>query len=247
MTQHTPPAPHPLLSKSLPAPPGEPEKKLVICLVSAGKLDASLTLAVSLLNLQTKLVRTSVQTQLHVVDTFSDAMNIAHGCGADLLSVETNIGFDPDFVIKAMESPHDIVSAVYPLPGIDWDRIKSAAAGTGEPGEPVNCRGNTYSAVPVPLASSPVNGYVRAAAPRLGCVFVRAGVAADILSRNPGIKHDKGGAFAGTGIVDGKLRAAHETFAALWAKHMWIDVDRPATTAGPMSFAGSVGMRQVLR
>jgi hypothetical protein len=241
LTKSLPPPPAPL-----PAPPPPAAgHKLSIALVSHGRPDAMLPLAVSMLNLQTKLVSTDIQTDLHIVNTFDEALGAARARGSHLLAVDTNVGFDPEFVTRALESPHQIVSAVYPVPGVNWDRVKAAAPGSKEP---INCRGNAYNAVPAPSAALVVvDGYVEAAAPLLGCVLVKAGVVAEIIKRHPEAGHADGTSLARETVVDGKLLAAHETFARLWGKPVHIDVDHPATLTAPMSYAGSVGARHFLR
>lgn len=241
----------PLLTKSLPppppaaaaAPPAEEGPKLSIALVSHGRQDAMLPLAVSMLNLQSKLVTTNIRTDLHIVNTFDEALAAAHAQGSHLLAVDTNIGFDPEFVTQALDSPHQIISAAYPLPGINWDRVAAAPV----PTEPISCRGNSYNATPVPAAVATVGGYVQVAAPHLGCVLVKAGVLADILQRHPETRHSKGVSFARDTVFEGTLLPAHEAFARLWGKPVYMDVDRPATLTAPMSYAGSVGARHFLR
>jgi hypothetical protein len=236
------PAASPLLTKSLPPPPPQPNK-LCIALVSKGRPEAMLPLAVSMLNLQTKLVTTDIQTELHIVDSFDEALGVAHKQGSHVLAVDTNIGFAPEFVTRALASPHQVVSAVYPLPGVNWERVKASPV----PAEPVAFKGNTYNAVPAPCAAAAVDGYVETKAPLLGCMLVKAGVVEDILRRHPDCKHASGARLAHETVVDGAPLLPHETFARLWGKPMHADVDCPATLTAPMSYAGSVAMRHFLR
>ena len=251
-----------LLTKSLPPPPpaaaagppqtaaagppaaARPTTLLSIALVSRGRPDAMLPLAVAMLNLQTKLAGTDIQSDLHIVDTLDEALAAAHAQGCNLLAVDTNVGFDPEFVIQALASPHQVVSAVYPVPGTNWDRIATGATS----GEPVNCRGNSYNAVPAPSATI-AGGYVEVGAPLLGCVLVKAGVVADILQRHPQeARHFPAGiSCARETIFEGQRLRPHETFARLWGKPIYADVDHPATLTAPMSYAGSVGARHFLR
>lgn len=220
-----------------------PTQKLTVALVCKGRGDASLNAAISLLKLQTALVRTSVQTEVHIVDELDDAIVIACNAGTSLFAFETNIGFDVNFPLTALASDKDVVVAPYPLPSVDWARVANSPVSQ----EPVQFRGNTYSATPAALEHPSTDGYVRALTARLGCVFIRHGVAADIRSRHPEVVHATGAKYAFVSVDGGVLQEAHETFARLYAKPIWIDLAHPSDLNGPMPFAGSVGMRAVLR
>lgn len=221
-----------------------PQEQLVVALVCKGRQEASLNAAVSLLNLQTRLAQTEVKTEVHIVESLNDAMSIALAKDAHLFAFETTIGFTPDFALEALASGKEVVVAPYPLPAADWDRLKAAPPGSKEP---FKFRANVYSATPAGDEQLSPDGYVPAASAHLGCVFVRRGVAADILARHPEVAHEGGGKFAFESVHANKACEPHETFGRLFARPVWIDLSRPATLNGPMAFAGSVGMRHVLR
>ncbi len=238
----TPPQPAPA------APPPQPEaQKLIIAIVAPHKQEGSLTLAVSLMNLQMQLAKTVVQPSLVIVDSFDAAVNAAVDADAHLLALDTMVGFDPAFVLKGLESPHDVVTAVFPSGPFKWERVQAA-----DKREPAQHRGNTYNAKPAPLGTGPVDGYVRAAVAKLGCLLVKKHVPADILARHPECRvtladGKSGGRFAYESVVDGKVSPPHDTFAALWGGPIHMDVGRPGSYTGTMAYAGCVGQREVLR
>ena len=231
-------------TQSTPTAAARPDPhKLLIAIVAPNKPDASLTLAVSLMNLQMHMSRLHLAPSLAVCDSFDAAMNAALEQDAHLLALDPMVGFEPTFVTAALESPHAVVSAVYPRGPFNWERVKTADAS-----EPVQFRGNVYSAKPDVSGTPPVDGYARAATTTLGCVVVKRGVAQGILERHPENRlAGGGGRFAYEALVDGKLMSAHDTFAALYGKDIFVDTARPATYLGLMSFSGCVGQRDVLR
>jgi hypothetical protein len=194
-----------------------PDKLCIAIVAKSGSDEVRTPLLTSLINMQFALATLNVQADLKVVDSLETAMRESRG--AHLLAVETDIGFDPRFVLHAMHAPHDVVLLPYPV-GIDWGALTppAAVAAAPEPGTAM-LRCMRYSAEP---ACMPADGahYVEALpGAETACVFVREGA------------QTEGGV------------------ARLWArpKPPVIDLKFNAVKAVRMAFAGCVGNRAVLR
>lgn len=222
-----------------------PTETLIVALVCKGRGETSLSSAISLLRLQLRLVQAGIKTDVHVVDHLDEAINAAIAGDANLFAFDLNIGYDAEFPVRALASDKDVVVAAYPLPVIDWKRV--AATHVDSP-EPLRCRGNVYSAVPNVAGALAPEGYVPADSARLGCVFIRRGVAQQILKEHPELAlAGGGGRFAIESVSDGKPLEPHQTFAQLYGKTIYIDLSSPASQSGSCPYAGCVGMRERLR
>jgi hypothetical protein len=222
------------------------EQKLIVAMVCGnGRSEASINTAVSLMRLQTKLVHTAVKTEVHMVDHIDHAINIAAQGNAHLMAFDSHVTFDDEFPMRCMNSDKDVIVAAYPLPGFDWQRIAEKPANHTEP---IQFRGNRYSATPTVLAD-PVDGkYVQASTARLGCVFIRRGVADAIKKDHPEIVLADGNArFAIATVRDSKVLEPHDNFARLYGKPIYIDLKCTSSHNAPCNFAGCVGMRGTLR
>lgn len=225
-------------------------KRVVICVVTGRKADVTLTTAISLLRLQTRLMAhpERIQADVHFVNDFNDALNAVRrteGAQGGLIA-EGSIGFDTDFLLRAMDRPAaEVVAGVYPLPVVDWQRVA-----TRPQGEEPAFWGNVYS-VKTSGVTDPATGYLEAeaAGTSLGLVWVRASVLADIVTRHPDIMTTDGtvGAFARDGVYDGVETTAYDRFLTLYGGRLLADPAAGATSSGPTEFGGCVGARSVLR
>lgn len=227
-------------------------KHIVLCVVTGRKTDVTLTSAISLLRLQTRLMERPerIRADVHFVHDFNDALNVVHRSGQEGaeggLIAEGSIGFDTDFLLRAMDRPAaQVVAGVYPLPAIDWERVATRPSGEDPP-----FWGNVYS-VKTTGATDPATGYLQAEASgaALGLVWVRADTLADIVTRHPGIMTTdrKVGAFARDGVYDGVETTAYDRFLSLYGGRLLADPEAGATSCGPAEFGGCVGARSVLR
>lgn len=248
------------------ASPAPSPKSLLVCVVcDAGRQDASLGCAFSLINLQSELMRRGeYSAELHFVRDLDEALNVLwksrEGVPGALI-VDCSMSFAPDFPLAAAASGKAVVAASYPLPGVDWGRVaraagaarsaKAAKAGVDEPIEPPQFWGNAYSAVPEPGSLDPATGYVRPAdgAAGLGVAWVSRDAVLAAAAIHPEIVAGDYAAFAVPGVFGGERQAPERRFLSLLAgtDEVWLDVERPATTTGPVEFGGCVGARKVLR
>jgi hypothetical protein len=149
------------------------ERLCVAIVAKPNSADAQTPLLSSLFSLQYALTEMNVDADLKVVDCLQTAMR--ESAGSHLLAVETDVGFDPRFVMRALQAPHDVILLPYPV-GIDWgalSREDPPETGTAM----LQC--TRYSAEPAVL---PADGdeYVDAL-PGAGtaCMFVRRGAQVD--------------------------------------------------------------------
>lgn len=228
-------------------------KHVVICVVTNLKTDVTLNTAISLLRLQTKLMAHPERTRVdvHFVPTLNDALNTVHRIGKEGatggLVVDGNVGFDTDFLLRAMDRPTvPLVVGVYPLPIIDWKRVTEHPVPTEDP----SSWGNVYNVTLTGVTDS-ATGYLEAVpeSAHLGLFWVRSGVLADIVTRHPDIMTADGavGAFARDGVYDGKDTRASDRFLQLYGGRVLADPESGATNSGPTEFGGCVGARSVLR
>lgn len=218
----------------------------MLCMVTNGRHDASLTCAYSLLRHQTVLMTTPepMRADMHFVQTLDDALNALHkhpdAVGAVIL--DTSMGFDPEFPLRAMRSGRPVVVASYPLPRVDWDRVKTCDKSTEEPKH----WGLEYSVEP--RGPTQADGYTPVSKARMGVAWVSKAALSDIVTKHPEVVANDGTiSIACPGVYDGKRMTADERFFALYGGLVVTDLDRPASTTGPLEFGGCVGMRSVLR
>ena len=191
----------------------------------------SLGFAVSMLRLQTALQSSPVpvQAMMEVVPSVRTALDIA---AADksieaVVAIKNSLSFTPGFVLRALASKKDAVVGVYPLPRIDWDRVK-ARQSTSEKAE---FRGNVYN-IDASKATFAGNGYLELAN---GQSVVESGCV--VLTRQA----------VDTLATPSTHKTTDEVLGAAWTKAVYADVDQQCSNFGPVEFFGCVGMRTVLR
>ena len=221
---------------------------MLLCVITRGRGDASLACAISMLRLQTALMTlaTPVRADLQFVETPDAALNAlhAHPAAVGALLADASMGFDAEFPLRALESGLPVVVACAPTPTMDWERVKRQAA--ADSGEDPQFWGLTYGVTPVGRIGR--NGYVRVERPALGVAWVRKDALAAVAAAHPEAATDDGTVnFAVPGVYAGRRLDADARFAAVFGGETWADVERPATTTGPLEYGGCVGARSVLR
>lgn len=230
----------------------------LLCVVTNGRPEVSLVCSVSLLRFQTTLMTAPerLRADMHVVDTFDDAMNALHASkdAMGALVIDGSMGFDAQFGMNAMRSGENIVVGTYPLPAVDWERVKARPT----PAEDPKNWGHVYSATLADGGKKDQRtGYavVKGTQTSLGLAWVKKTLVDSIATCNPHIlTSDKTrGAFALGGVYGGlKLDGTQRflslaTTGSLAGTCVYADIDHPATSTGPMEFGGCVGARSVLR
>lgn len=224
----------------------KPDRSIIlVCIVTRGRHDASIPCAVSMLHMQTVLMTTAepVTAEVHFVKTLNDALNVLrqHGSAAGALVADCSMGFDPDFALRALASGLPVVAGSYPLPEVDWERVK-----TQPKNEDAAFWGYRYNIQPTGRIGP--SGYAHVSEAQLGVAWVRKDVVDSIAARHPDLAARDGTfPFAMEGVYDGALRTADERFLDLHGGDVWADIERPATSMGPLEFGGCVGRRRTLR
>jgi hypothetical protein len=223
-----------------------PAKLLHICVVTKDRHEVSLMCAVALLRLQTMLMTSEdpVRADMHFVPTLDDALNRLHSApeAVGALVVEGTMGFDPALALDAMRSGLPVVVGVYPLPLVDWNRVK-----TQPKGEAPQHWGNIYNVRP--SGPETAKGYVPVSEATLGVAWITSDAVRSIATRHPEIftADRASGAFARAGVYDGVRQDEHQRFLSLWAGPVYADAAKSCTSSGPAEFGGCVGARAVLR
>lgn len=194
---------------------------LVAAVSSSGT--CSLGFAVALLRLQVALqTAPNMQAVVDFVPSVRAAAVAAKRDGAfdAVVAVSSTLSFPAGFVLRGIVTPAPFVAGVYPLPGIDWERVK-ARAGLGT--EDMRFKGNTYNIDPERAKRCDVPGYMAVEAAGLGAVVLK-GEAVEAVA----------------GAAEG---ATDEAICAAWGEPILADLDHPCVNQGPMEFTGCVGFR----
>lgn len=219
-------------------------RKVLLCVVTNGRAEVSLTTAISMLRVQSRLVGTPqppFSIEMVFLGSLDEALNAGWKSGADaVFAVEGTVGFDADFLWEAMASGFPVVVGTYPLPVVDWERVK-----TRPESEAPSFWGNVYN---VKLKDNLKNGYALCEAAELGMLVVQRPALQKIADAHPDIVDADGNAsFAAPGVYGGQRASASQRFFQLFGEPVWADIRRGGTCTGPTEFGGCVGARTVLR
>lgn len=249
-----PPAPSPQApSPQAPSPQaaqGAPHELIpvVICVITGGRPDVSLSTALSIIKLQ----GAPLLADVHFVSTLDDALNALRSKASGVRGMfmcTASLGFDMPFVMRAIQSGHPVVAASYALPTIDWQRVQSTGS-VADTSEPPEMWGARYNVIPR-LGAAPVDGYVQVShVENLGMAWISSGVIADILKKNPSIvsKNNEYAALATPGLApDGRHETETQRFLRLYEGPVVMDVECPVVNTGLNEFGGCVGLRPMLR
>lgn len=191
----------------------------------------SVGFAVSMLRLQTAMRGSPVPLSavLEIVPSLRAAIELAakDETYRALVAISGFIAFPPSFVLRALSSGKPFVAGVYPLPRIDWDRVKAKAHSKSK--ESMEFRGNVYN-IDAANAQHVGGGFME-----VPHGDVEPG--AVVLTREAIVAVSK---CVPLPVTDAGVPAA-------WGQAIAVDVDAPCSTFGPVEFFGCVGTRSVLR
>lgn len=192
--------------------------KVLLAIVSTDGA-AGVHFAVGLLRLQTALQvsPTPMEVAIAPVPSICAAVKLAAEDAAfdAVVAIRSTIAFSEAFVLRALAGSHPFVSAVFPLPTVDWARVRSKAGSSESPAS----RGNTYN-VDAATARIVAGGYavVRAAAP--GAYVLRR----EAIEALRGCDSDA-------------------QLCRAWGRDIHADLDSQCATSGPMEYVGCIGTR----
>lgn len=227
--------------------------KILLAGLTRGRTQASLSFAVSMLRLQIKLVTLENAPNLKCDIVFFKDMNAAlNALWANkdydvLVTLDTDAGVPDTFLTRAMTAEqHDAILGISPVPGgLDWDRIASAPV----PTEPLAQAGLRYNISPV--ANQGNNYYTCTRQKDAGhtALWMRRTVLETIVAASAPPKLADGTFLFCRQTIDpaGALVHPDQAFLDLWTGTPVVDLDSPCSVVGPMSFAGCVGQRTVVR
>lgn len=185
----------------------------------------SLGFAVSMLRLQSALQNSpvAIQAMMEIVPSLRAALALAQKDAEikAVVAIRSTLTFPVGFVLRALSSGKPFTAGIYPLPKIDWERVK-AKVGSGESPE---FRGNVYN-VDASKASSVVKGIMEVTDIEPGAV---------ILTREA------------IDAVHAKAPKTDEDVPSAWGRTIYADVEQQCANFGPAEFFGCVGLRSVLR
>lgn len=208
----------------------------------AGTDDSTLNFATSLLNFLNTLEGTNHVTINFVNDPNQALDQFARNASFDrLILCNTRIGAAPDFLKQALKSVHPFVSAVYPLPGLDWDKV------TQDSKEDLRYRGLTYN-VDVADATKRQGDYIIVKQTTLGLVVLKREVVDTILKQHSSeVQGDPQHLLYNGAVRDGKTLDRDANFCWMWGGDIAADVVHTDSLSAPMPFCGCIGQRSSIR
>ena len=223
--------------------------RVIIAIITEGRGDMTLQTCVSILNLQMTLMTSpnGFHADLRFYKTSNEALTALYTekdfGGAYIINFST--GVPGDFATKAWNSNKDVVVGIYPLPTIDWDRVKANIANTAESLE------NTGAVYNLSLAGIPdENGYAKVKSIKdAGVMFIKREVVDVIVADNPDVvtKDGKHSSLCLDGVYDGVYMTGIERFSKLYGNLMYGDTVRTVNKCGPCDYVGIVGKRSQIR
>lgn len=211
--------------------------------------DISLQCATSLLKLQQLAARRQdIVLDFHILNSVGDALNL-YNTGDYLCIVDGQNGFSAEFIFGAVDHKHAAVLGVYPLPQVDWERVKARVQDETAT-ETVGNAGNVYNLVPAEAAMGryiPVKSVRECKVMCLQCDVIKNMVGDHTKTTKNGkefhILHFESSA-------DGAFNTPDQTFFRALQRYTHVilaDIEEQCTYSGNAQFSGCVGQRGFIR
>jgi hypothetical protein len=224
----------------------------------------SVLYAASLFKLQ-QLVRTYSGLTLKVLFKDGDALItraraslvsqfLEDAAATHLLFLDADIGFEPEQVLRLVESGTEMCAAVYPIKRIDWDRVRSAIE-TKRP-NPAAAALKYVFEVDDPNAVTEKGSFVKVRYAGTGFLMIRRGALERMCARYPQLQYkrdhsidaatasDKRFALFECMIgEDGTYLSEDFAFCKRWTDmggEIWADLKSRLSHVGPMTFCGDL-------
>jgi hypothetical protein len=184
----------------------------------------------------------------NLVAEFLDEPDATH-----LLFIDADIGFRPEQVFALLDGNRDVVSAVYPMKIVNWDRIQAY----GEAGRPLVPAATMSYAVEFldPAAITPVDGLAQVRYVGTGFMLIRRDVFTTMAPHYPALKfrgfgrptpddRERFGFFES--MIDpetGSYLSEDYAFCKRWRDiggEIWINLDSRLTHVGNIAFDGDL-------
>jgi hypothetical protein len=178
---------------------------------------------------------------------------LAEPTATHLLFIDADIGFQAEQVFALLDSDHDIVSAVYPMKIVNWDRVQAQIA-AGRKLVPAATMSYAVEFLD-PAAISPVAGCAQVRYVGTGFMLIRRQVFARMAENYPALKFrgfgrptpediDRWGFFES--MIDpetGSYLSEDYAFCKRWRDmggEIWINLDSRLTHIGNIAFDGEL-------
>jgi hypothetical protein len=171
-----------------------------------------------------------------------------------LLFVDADIGFEPEQVIRLIESGAEMCAAVYPVKRIDWDKVRSAIT-TDRPNPSAASLQYVFE-VDDPNAVAQRGRFVKVRYAGTGFLMIRRDAIERMCARYPHLQfkrdHSTDAAFASDKRFalfecmigeDGTYLSEDFAFCKRWTDmggEIWADLDSKLSHVGPATFSGDL-------
>jgi len=216
-------------------------KVLIVVLPDEHK-QCGLNFAITILQFQMAVLKRAAQ-ELHVrfgeskdgaLDTFYEDPSFDR-----LIVVDAFLSFDPDLLLRMVDSGHDFTVGTYPAGDIDWAKVKTGST------ERLQFTGNSYNLGP--HVGTEQDDWLPVEHAELGLFCITRAVVDKVVPRVHA--HSAGHVWTNKGIMGpkGRLVSQDESFCRVWEGPIHADLRHPVSRFGSMDFIGSVGQRRALR
>jgi hypothetical protein len=184
-----------------------------------------------------------------LVSQFLDDPEASH-----LLFVDSDIGFEPEQVVRLIQSGADVCAAIYPVKRIDWTKVKSTMA-AGRP-NPAAASLQYVFEVDNPNAVTEQAGFVKVRYAGTGFLMIRRQALERMCASYPQLQYRRDHSIdAGTvsenrfalfeSLIteDGTYLSEDFSFCQRWTDiggEIWADLNSRLNHIGPMTFCGEL-------
>jgi hypothetical protein len=176
-----------------------------------------------------------------------------------LLFIDSDIGFEPEQVLRLIGCGADVCAAVYPIKRIDWDKVRSII--DAERPDPAAAALKYVFEVDDPNAVTQSSGFVKVRYAGTGFLMIRRGALERMCAYYPQLKfnrdHSVDAATASDNRFalfecmiadDGTYLSEDFAFCKRWTdmgNEIWADLSSKLTHVGPMAFRGDLSSQFV--
>jgi hypothetical protein len=247
----------------MPNPQATSRVNLVIATPCFGG-QVSVLYAASLFKLQ-KLVRTYSDLNLKILFKDGDALItraraslvsqfLDDESATHLLFLDADIGFEPDQVLRLLQSGADMCAAIYPIKRIEWDKVKTTIEAARP--NPAAAALKYVFEVDDPNAVAEKGGFVKVRYAGTGFLMIRRAALERMCARYPQLRyrrdHSIDAATASDNrfalfecmiAEDGTYLSEDFAFCKRWTDmggEIWADLESKLSHVGPMTFSGDL-------
>jgi hypothetical protein len=229
----------------------------------------SVLYAASLLKLQ-KLVRTYSDLNFKVLFKDGDALItraraslvsqfLDDESATHLLFLDADIGFEPDQILRLLQSGADMCAAIYPIKRIEWDKVKTTIEAARP--NPAAAALKYVFEVDDPNAVAEKGGFVKVRYAGTGFLMIRRAALERMCARYPQLRyrrdHSIDAATASDNRFalfecmiadDGTYLSEDFAFCKRWTDmggEIWADLESKLSHVGPMTFSGDLASQFV--